>query len=231
MNKTDLLTVDFSQPSLHYALLIVFLAPTIWNILARIEYNTHLLTKLACGNKYWGCYMLAVWIFFFSLYRDYVFKAAMADQAVSVTLTNPYIKMFGGACIVYGTVLVLTSMYRLGVTGTYLGDYFGIYMDARVTGFPFNVTEDPMYNGSSLCFLGSSLWYASPAGLVIAASVYVMYRIALMFEGPFTAMIYRKRDEANKKKNDATVKSSTSSQNQARTSSPAAGARKIRKDM
>jgi hypothetical protein len=29
-----------------------------------------------------------------------------------------------------------------------------------VTGFPFNVQTDPMYNGSTMCFLGTALWYA-----------------------------------------------------------------------
>ena len=32
-------------------------------------------------------------------------------------------------------------MYALGVTGTYLGDYFGILMDEPVTSFPFNVSN------------------------------------------------------------------------------------------
>jgi methylene-fatty-acyl-phospholipid synthase len=51
----------------------------------------------------------------------------------------------------------------LGVTGTYLGDYFGILMDKMVTGFPFNVMDNPMYNGSTMCFLGHSLWFAPPS--------------------------------------------------------------------
>ncbi len=48
----------------------------------------------------------------------------------------------------------------LGVTGTYLGDYFGILMDKMVTGFPFNILDNPMYIGSTMCFLAHSLWYA-----------------------------------------------------------------------
>jgi len=38
------------------------------------------------------------------------------------------------------------------------GDYFGILMDHRVTSFPFNVTDAPMYYGSTMAFLGSALW-------------------------------------------------------------------------
>ncbi|KAJ2432885.1 Phosphatidyl-N-methylethanolamine N-methyltransferase [Coemansia sp. RSA 2440] len=67
-------------------------------------------------------------------------------------------------------------------------------MDARVTGFPFNVLDNPMYVGSTLSFIGVSLWHARPAGLLVAAYVWLVYHIALKFEGPFTSMIYAKRN-------------------------------------
>lgn len=59
---------------------------------------------------------------------------------------------------VVGQTLVLTSTYALGITGTFLGDYFGILMDHRVEGFPFNVLENPMYVGSTMCFAATALW-------------------------------------------------------------------------
>jgi len=40
-----------------------------------------------------------------------------------------------------------------------LGDYFGILMDERVTSFPFNVNENPMYNGTVMIFMGTAIWY------------------------------------------------------------------------
>lgn len=73
-------------------------------------------------------------------------------------------------------------MWALGVTGTYLGDYFGILMDAKVEGFPFNVTGAPMYWGSTMSFLGYSLLTGKVAGLILTAEVFVMYLIALQFE-------------------------------------------------
>eukprot|EP00762_Andalucia_godoyi_P001677 ANDGO_07089.mRNA.1 Phosphatidyl-N-methylethanolamine N-methyltransferase len=221
--------VKFNEPTFVWALIVTVLAPTIWNILARIEYYTHLLTKIAFGSRYLGCYLLAAWIFSFSIYRDYVFERALELQSTSPLLDNVVFKGLGAVAFVFGSVLVLTSMYRLGVTGTYLGDYFGILMDNRVTGFPFNVTSDPMYNGSSLCFVGSALWKASPAGLVLAAAVYFMYQIALVFEGPFTTAIYVKRDQERKKTGHAGAKTATTpspSKNQHRTVSPSRKPRK-----
>lgn len=89
-------------------------------------------------------------------------------------------------------------MWALGITGTYLGDYFGILMDEMVTGFPFSVTDAPMYYGSTMSFLGSALWFGKPAGVALSGLVFVVYKIALSFEDPFTAGIYRKREEREK---------------------------------
>jgi phosphatidylethanolamine N-methyltransferase len=91
-------------------------------------------------------------------------------------------------------------------------------MDHRVEGFPFNILRDPMYVGSTLCFVAGALWYGRPAGLVISAFVYIAYIIALQFEGcvkfsshcllcadcilcrPFTDKIYSARENAKSKK-------------------------------
>ena len=95
--------------------------------------------------------------------------------------------------------------------GTYLGDYFGILMDHRVEGFPFNILTDPMYDGSTMCFVAIALWYAPrrdnclgfvpntstpftrygrPSGLFISAFIYIVYGIALRFEG-FVSIPFR----------------------------------------
>ena len=81
-----------------------------------------------------------------------------------------------------GNILVLSSMWALGITGTYLGDYFGILMDHRVTSFPFNITNAPMYYGSTLSFLGTALLYGKPAGVLLTIEVLVVYWIALSYE-------------------------------------------------
>ena len=81
-----------------------------------------------------------------------------------------------------GNTLVLTSYYALGITGTFLGDYFGILMDEPVTGFPFNVTGAPMYWGSTMSFLGSAVLYGRPAGALLTVLVFLVYLCALQWE-------------------------------------------------
>jgi methylene-fatty-acyl-phospholipid synthase len=104
-------------------------------------------------------------------------------------------KYLGYALIASGNTLVLSSTWALGITGTFLGDYFGILMDDIVTGFPFNITDAPMYHGSTCSFLGTAILYGKPAGILLTLWVYVVYQIALSYENPFTAGIYAKREQ------------------------------------
>lgn len=127
------------------------------------------------------------------------YERALRQQPHWEPLANPVVKAVAVALFVSGQVFVVTSMYALGIVGTYLGDYCGILMKERVTCFPFNVLEDPMYVGSFMAFLGIALWSESPAGLVLSALVWTVYSIALKYEGPFTSAIYSNAAAAKEK--------------------------------
>jgi len=131
--------------------------------------------------------------------QDHSYERALRTQPSHPLLQGSLSNALAVALLISGNTLVLSSMWALGITGTYLGDYFGILMDDMVTGFPFNVTDAPMYYGSAMSFLGSALWLGKPAGIVLTGLVFVVYKVALTFEDPFTAGIYRERDEKQKK--------------------------------
>ncbi|OLY84128.1 Phosphatidyl-N-methylethanolamine N-methyltransferase [Smittium mucronatum] len=101
----------------------------------------------------------------------------------------------------YGGVLVVSSTYALGFTGTYLGDYFGILMKERVTSFPFNVVEHPMYIGSTLNFLGFAIYYRSMSGYLLTIWVALCYVVASKYEQEFTSMIYSNASKAKEAQN------------------------------
>jgi phosphatidylethanolamine N-methyltransferase len=105
------------------------------------------------------------------------------EQPTVTMLSEPYATRIPVALFLVGQLFVLSSTWALGITGTFLGDYFGILMDHRVEGFPFNVLRDPMYVGSTMCFAATALWYQSPVGLMLTLYVYIVYVIALRFEG------------------------------------------------
>ncbi|KAF9645190.1 phospholipid methyltransferase [Thelephora ganbajun] len=186
--------VDFSKPSLYRSLALIAFNPTAWNIVARNEYRNKTITKIFGGNTKNGCYFLATSIFFAGMLRDNVFQKAIAEQPHVQLLPEPLNVIIPAVLVGLGQLFVVTSTWQLGITGTFLGDYFGILMDHRVEGFPFNVLRDPMYVGSTMTFVGASLWYESPVGLLISLYIYTTYVIALWFEGPFTDMIYSNRE-------------------------------------
>ncbi|KAF2189669.1 phosphatidylethanolamine N-methyltransferase [Zopfia rhizophila CBS 207.26] len=192
--------VDFSQPSLWVSVATIVFNPTFWNIAARQEYHNKVITRLFGGNSRNGCYALAVTIFSLGIIRDYFYNEALSQQPSHPLLSTQLSKLSALPLFLTGNILVLTSMYALGVTGTYLGDYFGILMDTPVTSFPFNVTDAPMYHGSTLSFLATALWRGKPAGVLLTGLVTIMYAIARRFEDPFTTMIYKKREKEKERR-------------------------------
>lgn len=137
-------------------------------------------------------------IFSLGIFRDFLYERALRQQPSHPLLFTPLFQFLAYALLAAGNTLVLTSMWALGVTGTYLGDYFGILMDKMVTGFPFNVCSAPMYYGSTMSFLGTAILFGKPAGILLTVEVLVVYLIALRFEDPFTAGIYAKREQQRK---------------------------------
>jgi len=191
--------VDIWQLSFWFSLISIIFNPIFWNFVAQNEYRNKTITKLLKGNATLGVKILAGVIFILGTYRDILYKRALVQQPTWSFLEYELIKAISVIFIVSGTILVVSSIRALGLHGTYLGDYFGILMGERVTEFPFNITENPMYYGSTVIFLGYALLCASPAGLILTAVVFACYKVALMFEGPFTEMIY---NEAAKSQDD-----------------------------
>ncbi|BGO94501.1 hypothetical protein NBRC10512_000304 [Rhodotorula toruloides] len=191
--------VEFSQKSFWVSFASIIFNPLAWNIIARQEYRNRILTKLAGGNRYAACYGLAVAIFTAGIFRDHLYQTALGDQPSHPFLHYTEFKILAAILFLTGTTLVVTSTWALGITGTFLGDYCGILMDHKVESFPFNVTSQPMYLGSTLNFLATALWYESPAGLLLTLHVYIVYQIALSYEDPFTAAIYAKREQERAK--------------------------------
>jgi hypothetical protein len=62
------------------------------------------------------------------------YQCALQDQPRIPLLPKPFDTVVPVALFALGQIFVITSTYALGITGTFLGDYFGILMDHRVTG-------------------------------------------------------------------------------------------------
>ncbi|XP_042363879.1 phosphatidylethanolamine N-methyltransferase [Plectropomus leopardus] len=189
--------INFHDSSFCIAVIAIIFNPLFWNVVARWEHHTRTLSRVF-GSPYLGCYCLGFIIILLNVYRSHSMTVAMKAQARWDVMDRMDVFYAGIALMVVGTLLVVTSFLALGFTGTFLGDYFGILMDEKVTGFPFNIIENPMYWGSTANYLGLALIGASPAGLVLTAIVAVVYKVAISFEGPFTEQIYQERSQRRK---------------------------------
>lgn len=171
------------------ACVAVMLNPLFWNVVSRFEYRTHFLTKTLGGPKR-GVALLAVCIVSLNCVRTTTFHNAVNEHPICSPMQNEVINALGYLIVAAGATLVISSSYRLGFFCSFMGDYFGILLDSKVTGFPFNVVDDPMYVGSAMIYLGFALQHASVVGLLLTACIGASYAIAAMFEGPFTSKIY-----------------------------------------
>jgi hypothetical protein len=71
---------DFKDPNFFpWAFVFVAMGPFTWNIIARLEFHTHFLSKLF-GSRLVANYVLAFYILGIGFYRDYCFTAAVASQ-------------------------------------------------------------------------------------------------------------------------------------------------------
>ncbi|MCQ2818750.1 MAG: phosphatidylethanolamine N-methyltransferase family protein [archaeon] len=177
--------------------------PTIWNILACIEYRFHGLTKLWCGHKRFAICMHIIFVFCIGVSRDLLYKYVLEHQfqLEGGIWDSPIITMIGYAFYAVGITFVLGSTYQLGIFGTYHGDCFGYLLPGKITAFPFNITGSPMYDGSTLNFIGHAILYRAPVGLIIAAFVYLCYQVSCIYEDAVCTEIYANADkEKNKKK-------------------------------
>ncbi|XP_066545568.1 phosphatidylethanolamine N-methyltransferase isoform X2 [Amia ocellicauda] len=192
-------SIDLTDAPFCVAVIAIIFNPFFWNVVARWEHRTRGLTKLF-GCPYTACYGLGFLIILLNVYRSHSITVAMTSQPKAEVMGTSPVFYCGVVLLVTGSVLVVSSFYALGFTGTFLGDYFGILKEKKVTGFPFSVLDNPMYWGSTANYLGLALMHASPIGVVLTAVVAASYRIAIMFEGPFTEEIYRQKIRCSKNK-------------------------------
>lgn len=174
------------------ACVVVMINPLFWNIVSRYEYKTGTVSKMLGGPKR-GCAALAACILSLNYLRTATFQKTVDQYGYWEPLNNNLVEALGYLVVAAGAILVLASAWKLGFFVSFMGDYFGLLLSDKVTGFPFNVVNDPMYFGSGLVYLGMALQHASIVGLVLTSCITVSYAVAIRYEGPFTSQIYEEK--------------------------------------
>jgi Phospholipid methyltransferase len=80
---------------------------------------------LVCISWVCVCVCVCVYAFLYLCLDLCRFKAALSDQVAVVELGTEPLLYASYALYSIGMLLVMSSFYQLGITGTYLGDYFG----------------------------------------------------------------------------------------------------------
>ncbi|XP_070617560.1 phosphatidylethanolamine N-methyltransferase isoform X2 [Erythrolamprus reginae] len=174
--------VNVTDPYFIAAVLSIAFNPLFWNLVGRWEHRSRSLTRLF-GSPYAACYFLGIVIISLNFLRSHCFEEAMKSQP-KLPLLECLLGYYASLTLIaVGILLVTSSFLALGFIGTFLGDYFGILMETKVTAFPFNVMENPMYWGSTSIYFGWSLMNASPGGLILTVVVALCYAVALLYEG------------------------------------------------
>ncbi|XP_053131799.1 phosphatidylethanolamine N-methyltransferase isoform X11 [Hemicordylus capensis] len=168
LNNVDYSKVDLSAMSrlleyvdvtdLHFvaAILCIAFNPLFWNLVGRWEHQTRSLTR-TFRSPYVACYCLGAVILLLNFLRSHCFTEAIKSQPKLEVLDCLPGYCAGLIIAAVGTVFVVSSFLALGFVGTFLGDYFGILMEAKVTCFPFSILDNPMYWGSTIVYLGWSI--------------------------------------------------------------------------
>lgn len=80
LSEQVLAKVQPQEPSFLWSLFFICFNPIFWNIMARLEHKTQIVTKMAGRSRLLGCYVLAFAIFMLGVYRDYLYEVCCAPE-------------------------------------------------------------------------------------------------------------------------------------------------------
>uniref|UniRef100_A0A8B9JWC8 Phosphatidylethanolamine N-methyltransferase n=1 Tax=Astyanax mexicanus TaxID=7994 RepID=A0A8B9JWC8_ASTMX len=178
--------VDPTEPRFLVAVIAIIFNPFFWNVcpLPSLSLSLSLYYSLSLSLSLSPCLSVSSLVLTPSTYYSAYVSVAMGQPRLEL-MDRVQVYYAGAALLAVGSLFVISSFLALGFTGTFLGDYFGILMEQKVTGFPFNVLENPMYWGSTANYLGL-------IGIFIFALIAQSYRADIW---PFTEEIYRRRSQ------------------------------------
>ena len=190
----SIVDIFFSNLNLNWemigAIIMIIICPITWNLVARFEFYTKRISNLVGDNRL-AADIFAHILIEMGIFRNFLFTRVIKNHYnYEMTEYSLPILIIGYIFFINGFILNLFSYYRLGIHGIYYGDYFGVLCKEMVTAFPYNVLENPLYVGSTSLFLGSSIIYRSPSGILLTLLAWGMYKFASILENPMTPLIY-----------------------------------------
>jgi len=174
-----------------WAVSMIILCPITWNLVARYEFYTKRLSNFV-GDNVLAADKFAHLLIEMGIFRNYIFTRVIRNHNKFDPFPDYswHVEVIGYLILVFGLHLTFLAYYRLGLHGIYYADYFGVLCKEMVTAYPYNYLDNPLYVGSTMLFLGSSIIYRSPSGILLTLLAWFMYKFAAVLENPMTPLIY-----------------------------------------
>ena len=172
----ETLLTDITESNFQQAVFWMVFNLVCWIVIPQLEYRYNIISRFT--NKDKG---IANDFFAFSLIQTGALRSLYFENAIKESIKieyGPYailVEILSAIMIVSGFIIIMMTFARMGIRGMYFGDYFGFLFKEKITAFPFSHLNDPQYFGTTTLFTGYSLFYHSPAGLVLTVLTYLLY--------------------------------------------------------
>jgi phosphatidylethanolamine/phosphatidyl-N-methylethanolamine N-methyltransferase len=185
------LYTDVTEKNFLWSVFHALLNFSLWILLPHLEFKYRILSRLTNGDQGKACDFLSFLLIQTGALRNLAFNEAI-NQGNKIKYGNFdfALETIGVFLIIGGFSIVFLTFYRMGIRGMYFGDHFGFLFKEKITAFPFSHLDNPQYVGTTAFFLGSSIFYHSPAGVVLTVLTYGLYMVLNLVEEKKLAVFY-----------------------------------------
>jgi len=192
--------VSFDK-NVQQVLLYSGLSLIVWGILPHLQHKHKIISWFFSDNKEISADFLAFLLIHIGTFRNFAFfESLLSNKRLDFGEYNIISTLIGVVLLCVGSIFWITALMKLGLRGSYFGDHFGFVFTKKVDSFPFNVLENPQYNGSKLFLLGQSIIMRSVTGCLLTLFISLLYSfVFFVFEKKNMKSIYSDTDSDKEK--------------------------------
>jgi methylene-fatty-acyl-phospholipid synthase len=192
--------IIFEGKHIREVIIYSILSVLVWGLFPHLQYKYKIISKFFNNNMEKAADFLALLLIHIGTFRNYAFtETIFNNKRFDFGDLNIISSIVGLSILLFGSLLWITSLLKLGLRGSYFGDHFGFIFKKRIQSFPFNILENPQYSGSKLFLLGQSILFRSLTGLFMTITISLLYSfLFFVFEKKNLKKIYNKNHDNNK---------------------------------
>jgi len=177
------LSINIFEESFYMSIFYAVLSFVFWMIVPQLEYRFNLFSQCIDNDKTKVHDFFIYFLINNGAYRNLTFYNALKSNiTIDYGQYAVFIEIVSLIVAILGFCLISSTYYRLGIRGIYFGDYFNFRFKERITAFPYSHFDNPQYLGTTMLFTGSSIFYHSPAGLLLSILNLLLYKLFAIME-------------------------------------------------